>query len=259
MVHLWSPAFWQHECVLLLGSYWNCCSGSCMILCISSFCVAFVSSTFKKVRGRGEVKYLRVRAKMMETSIIEIADDIVGSAKVGLALLQENFSAVLNWICQAGTSPGIAVSTPAFASQQDSDLWRGDLKCLANAVWTGESALKCLLDLVVMAGHFLLLSQVGTFGHVSSTQVHCVPWAACVVTAGIFFLVKDYVCAWHYPGKCLHNLCSGECIWSDRAFMEMEDWNYLGAVRGSQEFHIPLHRSFICLWKHMGIVEESKS
>lgn len=58
--------------------------------------MAFVSSTFKKVRGRGEVKYLRVGTKMMETSFIEIADDLVGLAKVGLAPLEEKFSAVLN-------------------------------------------------------------------------------------------------------------------------------------------------------------------
>lgn len=51
-------------------------------------------------------------------------------------------------------------------------------------------------------GHFLLPSQVGTFGHVSSTEVHCIPWAVCVTTAGIFFLVEDYVLGAILAGAC---------------------------------------------------------
>lgn len=66
---------------------------------------------------------------MVETLFMETAADLVGLAKEALALSGKNFSAVLNRICQAGTSPDIAVSAPAFASQQHSKLQSGEGKC----------------------------------------------------------------------------------------------------------------------------------
>lgn len=66
---------------------------------------------------------------MVEILFMETTADLVGLAKEALALSGKIFSAVLNRICQAGTSSDIAVSTPSFASQQHSKLQRGQGKC----------------------------------------------------------------------------------------------------------------------------------
>lgn len=201
---------------------------------------------------------------MMETSFVETVVDLAGLAKEALALSEENFSAVLNWICQAGTSPGIAVSTPAFASQQHSKLQRGDEKCWANAVWTGESAPKCLLDLVVMVGHFFL-SQFGTFGHVSNAQ----KWISYHRQHGLppqgFSSLQRSACALStsQAGACtscaLENASDPiKPLWRRKTEIT---WKLREEAKSFhiQEFYIPLHRSVICVWKNKSIVEESKS
>lgn len=140
---------------------------------VSFLCSLCVFYTKIKSGGAIGINFWRVRTKMVGLSFIETAVDLVEPKNLWL-YQRRTFCAVLNWICQAGTSPGIAVSTPAFASQQHSELQRSDEKRWANAVWTGKSALKCLLDLVVMVISSFWVN-LGHLACVQHTKTNCVP------------------------------------------------------------------------------------
>lgn len=170
---------------------------------------------------------------MLETLFLETKLDLVGlggkkkGKKKAFPLSEENFSALLNWICQTGMSPGIALWSPAphassVQSCREVKENAEQMLCeLGSQHWAASLTWWCRW---VISFFWVSLGCLGSCPmHKREPRGFSPSWRAVLVLGAA------------PPGAC--SSCSSECIWSD-ANLPAE--GKPRSIRGSQECSQPV-------------------
>lgn len=202
--------------MLLLQSHQTYCSGracksSACFLFVRSFCLLRFILKKKSISTRNVIRNNTSFSWFRQLSFATVREELFFFTQLNLPNWNKSWRSNFN--------PCLCYSAAC----------RGEEECWANAVWTGESALECLLDSMVTVGHFLSLSQFGTLGQ---CPVH---GDQTMQAAGVIALAKVVAWAQCYPAGCLCQLHSDEPVLSDASLHGAGKLRLLRSCQRKQE------------------------